>query len=278
MISCIICSRTSDISKDLRQNIDSTIGLEHEIIVIDNSHNNYSIFSAYNEGVRRSNGDILCFMHDDIEYLSSDWGKIINSCFLDDSIGIVGFAGSHMLSDSPMYWVEMPFYSEYNQTNGILSDKWLFPDKNLVDIVACDGFCFFVRRSLFEKISFDDDTYKGFHLYDMDICMQALDAGFRVCACRDILINHNFSGVNNQSSFYQAQMTFYNKWKYNLPIYVGLDFVPEYVLRKINTLSIYSFDSALIRHSLKYRIGNFLLSPLVLIRNTLFRIAKYKND
>ena len=60
MISCIICSRRPDISAELKENIASTIGCEYELVVIDNSKNEYSIFSAYNEGVRRAKGDILC--------------------------------------------------------------------------------------------------------------------------------------------------------------------------------------------------------------------------
>ncbi len=68
MISLIICSRKSDISNSLKENIERTIGTDYELIVIDNSTNKYSIFSAYNEGVRRSKGDILCFMHEDILY------------------------------------------------------------------------------------------------------------------------------------------------------------------------------------------------------------------
>ena len=143
MISVIICSRQSDITSEQRRNILDTVGCECELVIIDNSGKHYSIFSAYNEGVRKSKGDILCFVHDDVEFVSANWGEKIIGHFDDKSIGIVGFAGSHMLSKSPMYWVEMPFYSEYNQINGVLSDNWMFPSKNIVDIVACDGFCFF---------------------------------------------------------------------------------------------------------------------------------------
>ena len=66
MISIIICSRTASISDELNQNIDQTIGIPYELVVIDNSENLYSIFSAYNEGVKRSKYEMLCFMHDDI--------------------------------------------------------------------------------------------------------------------------------------------------------------------------------------------------------------------
>ena len=66
MISIIICSRKPDISDVLKQNIKETIGTDYELIVIDNSHNKYSIFSAYNEGLTLASGDVLCYMHEDL--------------------------------------------------------------------------------------------------------------------------------------------------------------------------------------------------------------------
>lgn len=78
-ISVIICTRQHDISPTQRANIASTIGCTHEIIVIDNSQNKYSIFEAYNEGVRRSCHDICCFMHDDVLLRTEGWGKTIAS-------------------------------------------------------------------------------------------------------------------------------------------------------------------------------------------------------
>lgn len=63
MISIIICSRNSDISPTLIENIQHTIIVDNEVNVIDNSKNTYSIFSAYNEGVLRSKYPFLCFLH-----------------------------------------------------------------------------------------------------------------------------------------------------------------------------------------------------------------------
>ena len=89
MISIIICSRNSNISSELRQNIAETIGCEHELVIIDNSTNNHSIFNAYNEGVKRSKGEILCFCHDDIIFHSTSWGSSIEELFKDDHIADV---------------------------------------------------------------------------------------------------------------------------------------------------------------------------------------------
>ena len=99
MISCIVCSRSVDISTTLKENLAATIGCEYELIVVDNSKNNYSIFSAYNEGVRRANGDILCFMHEDICYYSPNWGDVVNNYFINSpDLGLLGILGSHYLA------------------------------------------------------------------------------------------------------------------------------------------------------------------------------------
>ena len=75
MISIIICSRNKDIPSELKQNIADTIGVDYELVVIDNSRNQYSIFSAYNEGVKRAKGDMLCFMHEDVVFKNCNWGE-----------------------------------------------------------------------------------------------------------------------------------------------------------------------------------------------------------
>ena len=112
MISLIICSRTPEISNKLATNIAETIGCEYELVVIDNSRNSYSIFSAYNEGVRRANGNILCFMHDDILYKTIDWGKKVNCLYKEnENIGVVGVLGSHYLTSKEGYWDMMQPYT-----------------------------------------------------------------------------------------------------------------------------------------------------------------------
>lgn len=76
MISIIICSRHHTLDEELRGNIKATIGNDilYEIVCIDNSNNCHSIFSAYEEGVKKAKGNYLCFMHEDIRFHSADWG------------------------------------------------------------------------------------------------------------------------------------------------------------------------------------------------------------
>ena len=147
MISCIICSRQPDISAELKENIASTIGCEYELVVIDNSKNGYSIFSAYNEGVLRANGDTLCFMHEDIIYHTNDWGaKVVDYFVQYPQAGLIGVTGTHYmpampaaqwdceLSSSSMIQGEL-INGEYVTTAHLHDDYKASPTK----VVAVDG-------------------------------------------------------------------------------------------------------------------------------------------
>lgn len=272
MFSIIICSRTPTIPDGLGRNVSETIGCEHELVVIDNTDNHYSIFEAYNEGVRRAKGEFLCFLHEDVLFRSSDWGKAVENHFLEDEkIGLIGFAGTHFLPDVPMYWYGSPFVSQRNLNNdqGVVEEHFhedWFGENNIIEVVAVDGFCFFARKSLFDRISFDDKTYKGFHLYDMDICMQVIEAGYKVCVCRNVLAEHCWSEQKQFSKaggnlFERNLEFFFQKWHDRLPIHKGLD-LPDEVFERVNRLCRQSYEANRIRRSKAYKLGKTILSPL----------------
>ncbi len=275
-ISIIICSRGAAAPEFVRKNIDETIGCEHELVVIDNSDNQYDIFQAYNEGVRRSKGDVLCFMHEDVLFRSDNWGKIVERYFIDDEqIGLIGFAGSHFLANSPMYWYSSPFISQRNLNNDQgqveehFHEDW-FGDRSIIEVVAVDGFCFFVRKSLFDRIAFDEKTYKGFHLYDMDICMQVINTGHKVCVIRDILAEHCWSESKQFSKqggelFDRNLSLFSEKWKDSLPINKGIS-LPTEVFSRVNSLFRQAYSARQIRQSKAYRLGKVLVTPLKWIK------------
>ena len=93
MISIIVCSKFPTLSKELLDNISQTVGTDYEIVSIDNSQAKYSIFEAYNEGVARSKGEYLCFMHEDVVLRSSNWGNTVERVLSHKDVGAIGVAG-----------------------------------------------------------------------------------------------------------------------------------------------------------------------------------------
>lgn len=271
-VSIIICSKDTVSLETVLNNIAETIGCKYEIIVIDNSNNQFNIFQAYNEGVRRSKGELLCFVHEDVFFHSKSWGGTIKQHFTDnDQIGLIGFAGSHFLADSPMYWYSSPFVSQHNLNNDQgkvekhFHEEW-FKGENIVEVAAVDGFCFFVRKILFDQITFDEKIYKGFHLYDMDLCMQVIKSGYKVCVIRDVLTEHCWSESKQFTKqggelFDHNLELFSKKWNSCLPINKGLD-LPREVFSRVNELFRQVYSAHQIRQSKAYRLGKKILSPL----------------
>jgi GT2 family glycosyltransferase len=221
MISIIVCSRL-DPSNDLHmRNISKTIGTEFEYIRIDNRNNTYNLCSAYNEGVKRSTGETIAFVHEDVFFMEGGWGEKLGNKFSDPTIGLVGVAGTqYLFSDSPG-WVAAgrPFIKGqvvHETNNGNTYNLTVFSWENDdAEVVAVDGLFFAIRRNLFETIKFDDQTFDGFHLYDLDICMQIRQT-HRLIVTKEILLKHQSGGsFNNLWQTYANR--FLNKYKDELP-------------------------------------------------------------
>lgn len=272
-ISCIICSRNRDISARLRENISETINHDYEIVIIDNSKQQYSIFSAYNEGVRRAKGDILCFMHEDILFHSNNWGEEVCKRFTDASVGIIGVLGTQFLPDTPSAWWWTGCRVGYvlQSLNGDIGTNNTYvngdPVNTDVDAVVVDGLWFCVRKELFDKISFDEVTFKSFHCYDHDICMQALQQGKRIIIDHNIVIEHASLG-NVGKEFISQLHLFYDKWEKSFPIFRGIQIDEEgqeHMKNIVKLLYEKNIEIINLKASKKYRIGQFfsyLIHPL----------------
>lgn len=221
MISVVVCSRR-DPSDDLhKRNISKTIGVPFEYIRIDNRNNQYGICSAYNEGVKRSTGSVVVFVHEDVFFLEHGWGKVLEDKFADNTLGLVGVAGTQYLFKDTPGWVAAgrPYIKGqviHETDNGNVYNLTVFSwDKNDTDVVAVDGLFFAIRKTLFDTIAFDNETFDGFHLYDLDICMQ-VGRSHRLIVTKDILLKHQ-SGGSFDSKWHMYAQKFLAKYKNELP-------------------------------------------------------------
>lgn len=278
MISIIICSRKPDIPIKLKQNIADSIGCEYELIVIDNVHAQYSIFQAYNEGVERAKGDILCFMHDDIWFHTMNWGQIVERS-LQGEIGVLGVIGNQMLPKCPSSWWTSPFKQGQVRHH--------FEWKNEVELISygdgqnhlgvtVDGLWFCMPRAIFDVVRFDDVSFSGFHCYDTDICMQALNKGYQVLITTEITIGHDSVGCLGKDFYHQRELWF-EKWKTFLPIWREIN-LSENEAKIINSMSeeldlwtkktVEANDEVLrLKHTRAFKLGKALLLPFSKLRS-----------
>jgi hypothetical protein len=222
MISVIVCSK-QPASWDFHQrNVDKTIGSEYEYIRIDNTSNSFGICAAYNKGVQQSKGEILVFVHEDCFFMEVGWGNVVCKKFkADNKIGLIGVAGTQYLFENNPFWVAagQPFakgrvvHQDKKGTSIILTVfSW---DKEDAEVVAVDGLFFAIKRELFNRIKFDENTFSGFHFYDLDISMQVRKT-HKLIVTWDILVKH-FSGGNTNQEWHAAGKKFLEKYKNELP-------------------------------------------------------------
>lgn len=225
MISLIICSRDKQKLQEVIKSAENTIGVAYEVIVIDNSEGKYSIFQAYNEGIRNSSGDMLCFMHEDITFKTNDWGQKIAVIFEENSnIGLIGIAGSSYKSRVPTHWsfpdalAKTSYINiiQHYKDNKIIHHYNNPRQENFSQVVAVDGVWFCARKDVFNKISFDDRTFFNFHGYDVDFSL-SVNKCYRVVVTFDILIEHLSPG-NFNKTWLSETIKLHAKWCDNLPV------------------------------------------------------------
>jgi GT2 family glycosyltransferase len=221
MISVIVCSRQPPPWDLHERNIRKTSSEPLEYIRIDNSDRSYGICAAYNLGVQKARGDILVFMHEDAFFMEGGWDSVLAKKFADATLGLVGVAGTQYLFPDPPGWVVAgrPFIRGKVVHETQAGDKFHLTvfswDEKDSEVVAVDGLFFAIRRSLFERIRFDETTFDGFHFYDLDICMQ-IRATHRLIVTPDLLVKHQSGGAFDKV-WHEYAKRFTAKYKYKLP-------------------------------------------------------------
>jgi len=222
MISIVVCHRNPKFLEQFKKSVSDTIGIPYEIVIIDNITNKYNIFQAYNEGIKQSKYDLICFAHEDIIFHSNNWGEKVISHFKNPKIGIIGVVGSHYLPKLPgSHWSTQ--ISSGNITHTIngktqpLFSRYLDNKESSVQAVILDGLWLCISRTVIKRIRFDDAKFSGFHCYDSDICLQIKKLNYEVHVIFDLNIEHLSVGKRDvtwlNNIFY-----LYNKWEKELPI------------------------------------------------------------
>lgn len=194
-ISAVVCSihpeKFEKISFALK-----TQFADHDFEII-GIHNAQSLCEGYNRGARKARGDVLIFCHDDISFPLQDFGKRVLSHL--QRLDLVGVAGASKLvngrwGDAGPPWcrgqvLHVPpdgkgFLYFVSGLHGSATDK----------MVALDGVFLATHRSVWQSLQFDERTFDGFHLYDIDFSYRAHLAGYRIGVPLDLLLLHQSTG------------------------------------------------------------------------------------
>ncbi len=228
-ISFIICSRNPGLLEELKSSISSKIGLQekdYEIIAIDNKDNKYSLSSAYNKGVSLSKFNILCFLHEDVRFLTDNFGITLINKFSNPEIAALGVAGSTLLPEDAVWFSsKRPFVQGrvvHSTQKGEQMDIYSEIRED-AEVVVLDGLFMAVRKEIAEELKFDEE-FKGFHFYDLDFSLR-IAMQHKVIVTHDILLQH-FSGGSYDESWQKYKEQFKEKHRHYIP-YTKLKEIPQ---------------------------------------------------
>ena len=255
MISIIIASVKSDFLANVSQNIRDTIGVEFEIISFPNSNGEMGLCELYNLGTKKARYAILCFMHEDVAFLTQDWGKKVESVFADQpKLGVLGIVGSTYKTISPSGWHVAGLDAErgnimqqFKFQNKVDRHHTLNPDGvKLAQVAVVDGVWFCTTSAIMKQFQFDENTLKKFHGYDIDFCLQ-VGAKYNILVTYDVLLKH-FSEGNFNEDWIVETLKVRKKWKSRLPILKGI--FSDGALKKAERASFKVFIKQVKKHKL----------------------------
>lgn len=167
-----------------------------------------SASEAYNAGIYGTSSEILVFAHQDV-FLPQCWAEVLSRCLEELSLrdpnwGVAGIVGI----TSSGQGVGFAYSTGLRRFVGR-------PFQKAIQVRTLDEILLIIRRS--SGLEFDRKL-PGFHLYGVDICLEAERRGMRnyVVPC---FVLHNSNGINwLPLDFWKGYFYLRKKWKDRLPI------------------------------------------------------------
>lgn len=262
MISIVISFYRPHFLNKLIQNIELTVGVEHEIITIENN-NEFSIGNAYNKGIASAKFPIICFIHEDLEIETENWGnKLINIFKGDPNIGLIGVAGNKKKTKAPSQtWSLSPENYIINIKHVIngevehIEDGW--ENETLKKAMIVDGVFMAIQKN--QGLHFNSKI-PGFHFYDMSISLECHIKKLQTVVTKEVLIKHYSKGSIDQSWIYPAHI-FHSIYKRYLPLSLSEKPSAEEERKHLAGYIIFSVENKFLKISLIYWLKYFIRYP-----------------
>lgn len=168
-----------------------------------------SLAAAYNAAARSARHEHLLFVHDDVDLVSD--APLAGLAMALREADVVGLAGSQRASGPAVLWSGHPHlhgWVSYTaaQGAGLEAAPLSLRSGVIAGMQALDGLLLACRREVVLGVGFDAATFDGFHFYDLDFCVRAHGAGYRLAVTTDVLAVHaSRGGFGDEWQRYRAR-------------------------------------------------------------------------
>ena len=282
MISVIYCTRETN--KKHSEHISKSSGLSKHIEVIEIVNNGEALTKAYNRGLNLAKNDIVVFMHDDVTFDTTGWGrKLIKHFDENPEYGILGLAGTTDIALSGKWWEDRSkmvgiVNHEHNgkKWESKYSKSW---GNELTEVLIVDGLFFAVHKNRIKERF--DENIEGFHFYEIDFTFANHLKGVKIGVMYNIRVTHKSIGITNDQ-WETNRLQFVKKFNDELPEKLVPDFyLPEDTNKnnKVNIkVVIQSFGDIELFENLYKKIKSFGYEKLkISLISNQENYDKYKN-
>jgi GT2 family glycosyltransferase len=151
------------------------------------------ITKAYNLAARACTEDVLCFVHDDVQF-GFTYMQLAKALEAVQRCGIVGVCGATRLEDDGTWWQKLTREEVNTCCRGAIgSPHGVLRWNGFGQVVVVDGVLLMMRRAIFEALGGFNEQLTGAHFYDVDISLRAHRAGY-VNEVVDLPVFHKSTG------------------------------------------------------------------------------------
>ncbi|WP_300597099.1 glycosyltransferase [Niabella sp.] len=227
MLSIVISSYREAFYTAIENNIAATIGAEipYELVQVKNP-GSMSVCQAYNKGLELSQYPYVLFLHEDLLFNTSGWGRTLLQIFKQNQqIGLIGVAGGLYKSKAPSGWWDIDDRAKYiyvrhgnkEENEPMHYGFGIHTHEHIVRVLSLDGLFIALRKSTGLRFN---ERLKGYHQYDLGISIDAHLKGYEA-VCTDLIDITHFSMGNVDKSWIESADVFFDLYARHLPLYIS---------------------------------------------------------
>jgi GT2 family glycosyltransferase len=198
MISIVFCSKEP--IPQYVEHLKNSCGVKDVEVIPIKNNGDLSLAQAYDYGLKTAKHNTVVFTHDDVAFNTQPWGyKLLKHFDKNPEYGIIGLAGTDNLVNGKWWHKKDNMLGRvYHQKDG---KRWLSEysssfGNQLVEVVSVDGVFMAIRKDRIKRTF--NTSFRGFHFYDIPICLDNHLSGVKIGICTNIELTHFSVGVTNQ--------------------------------------------------------------------------------
>ena len=172
----------------------------------------FNFAAMNNRAARKASGDVLLFLNDDVAATQREWIESMCSLLARDGVGIVGARllypnGTIQHAGMVVGMGDGAGHPGRFQT-GSPHWQWINHTRN---VSAVTGACLAIHRRVFEQLGGFDEAFPR-NYNDVDLCLRAGDAGYRVVLDNTAVLTHKEASTRKAGTTIEERVLFREKW------------------------------------------------------------------